>query len=314
MADSVFSTWECGEQFAAGQTIVRGTHTLGERDLFSDEGLAALIEQSPKEHVWFYAMGNDPEKPQEWKVGRRGTRSAADVIEAVKRGRLWVNVTHVERHQDAYTKLLADMYGELAARSPGFEVRDYACNVLISSPKAMVYYHADALPNMLWHVRGKKRFYLYPHLDGRFAPQDFLERIFAAEVSEELPYKKEFEDYASVFELGPGDILAWPQNSPHRVQNTEGLNVSLSTEHRTPEGTRRELVYCANHFLRQRLGLPAQSTNTSGTLAEAKTFGFRAVRKAAKILGRTTSRHNDPPIEFEVDLEAPNCVRSLTAG
>jgi quercetin dioxygenase-like cupin family protein len=32
-----------------------------------------------------------------------------------------------------------------------------------------------------------------------------------------------------VYQLEPGDVVSWPHNAPHRIENLDSLNVSLST-------------------------------------------------------------------------------------
>ncbi len=49
----------------------------------------------------------------------------------------------------------------------------------------------------------------------------------------------EFDAYATQFDLEPGDVLSWPQNSPHRVHVVEGLSVSISSFHQTERSAPR---------------------------------------------------------------------------
>jgi hypothetical protein len=110
-----------------------------------------------------------------------------------------------------------------------------------------------------------------------------MEDIFASFADEEVPYRNEFDEKATVFEMGPGDVLSWPQNSPHRVTNLEGLNVSLSTVHETADSDRRKLVYCANRLFRRSYRFPLHSVRESGIAAYLKRASFRAFRRAGMV-------------------------------
>lgn len=99
---------------------------------------------------------------------------------------------------------------------------------MISSPTAMVYYHCDATTNILWHIRGLKRIWVYPACDERFISQRLMEDIFASVMDEEVPYDPSFDDDAVAFDLKPRDVVSWPFNAPHRIMNLGTVNVSLS--------------------------------------------------------------------------------------
>ena len=50
--------------------------------------------------------------------------------------------------------LIDELYSQLAAQVSGFEPRKTQGTLLISSPGALVYYHADSPASVLWHIRG----------------------------------------------------------------------------------------------------------------------------------------------------------------
>ena len=114
----------------------------------------------------------------------------------------------------------------------------------------MVYFHVDGPPSFLWHVRGRKRVWVYPHLDERVLSRELLEDVYAGTRQEYVPYRSAFDDDAEVFDLEPGQVAMWPHNAPHRVTNLDSFNVSLVTDHWTPESRRRARLYKANRFLR----------------------------------------------------------------
>jgi hypothetical protein len=179
--------------------------------------------------------------------------------------------------------------------------------VLISSPQALVYYHADAPANMLWHVRGRKRIWIYPAMDERYLQRESLEDIFAGVRHEYLPYAADFDRDAVCYDVEPGQWVAWPHNAPHRVTNLEGLNISLATEHFTAESLRRQRVYVANRFLRKRCGVKNPSPREDGPVAILKTVAHRAIAR----FGLDPLQYKRYAPVLRVNARAPNCVSAL---
>jgi hypothetical protein len=261
-----------------GRVPVAGRHGLATHALFSDAALVELLDHHPREDLHALSMGVDPLRPEENRLALHDGVGGAELLRAVRDGRLWLNVTRVDRADARYGELIRALYAELAAQVPGFAPDATQGTLLISSPDALVYYHADGPANALWHIRGRKRVWVYPALDGDYVPRELLEDIIAGVRHEYVPYQAAFDAGARVYDLEPGDWLHWPQNAPHRVTNLQGINVSLSTEHFTRASRRRARVYRANRFLRTRLGWRNLSAREDGALALAKAVAHRAAR------------------------------------
>jgi hypothetical protein len=266
-----------------GAEVVAAKHNLHELNLFSDDGLVNFLERHPRHSLQAFTMGSDPTQYNEWYSVDTAGFSGRDILAAVARGRLWLNIHRVHLFHKEYRDLVDEIYGQLTSLCPAFRPLNRNATLIISSPQALVYYHADAQPNLLWHIRGKKRLWIYPAGDTSLIDQELMEDIFASFAYEEVPYKTEFDEKAAVFNVGPGDVLAWPQNSPHRVTNLEGLNVSLSTIHETADSDRRKLIYCANRLFRRSYRLPLRSVRESGIGGYLKRAGFRAFRRAGMV-------------------------------
>ena len=224
-------------------------------------------------------MGTDPLHREDWQPVDTTDVSGKDLLAAVKSGRIWYNILRLDLFDRRYREIIDRLYSEMAQASPGFTPVSTVGTLLLSSPNAMVYYHADGPPTTLFHIRGHKRMWIYP-LEERFVSQHFLEEIFGSAMDEEIPYSPEFDDYAEVFDLGPGDLVWWPQNAPHRIENLDTLNVSLSTRYHTEASERRKLVYNANRFFRKRLGLRQLAVDESGLASSVKCFSYRVCRRA----------------------------------
>lgn len=275
--NSYLSNWTPEDYRMLEKTILIAGHRVQETGLFTDEALCDLIDRHPQDYLTIAAMGNDQNK-FEWMTGIRGETSAADLLQAVKNGQLWVNLVSLGRFHPEYARMLNSIYDELERNSPGFKARNRSANLLISSPNAMVYYHIDLPVNMLWHLRGEKEVWVYPAFDDRFVSPRNIERLILGQMAEDMPYHAWFEDYAVSFKLQPGQMITWPQNTPHRVTNRDGLNVSLSTEHRNPLAKRRINVHLANHYLRQQFGCTNLSTDPRRWTAHIKEAYVRGMR------------------------------------
>lgn len=275
-----------------GVEPVQGRHDLADHPLFADAALARLLDGFPREHLQAHCSGSDPARLSDNHRVDLGDVDGAALLRAVRRGRLWLNLTRVDRIDAGYRQLIDQLYEQMVILLPGFAPEASQGTLLISSPSAQVYYHADAPPSVLWHLRGRKRVWIYPHHDVRYLDPRHLEDIFAGVRHEYLPYQPGYDTAAIVHDLAPGQWLAWPQNAPHRVSNLDGLNVSLATEHHTAHSRRRFRTQVANRFLRTRLGIRELSTETEGAMALAKTLTQRVARRLG--LDPLTVHHQPP--------------------
>ena len=270
--------WSGGKFNAFDSRVQLARHRLG--DLFNDEVLVDLLDKYPRNQLQAWTMGTDPRRREEWKPVDTEGVSGRELLAAVASGRLWYNILRMDLFDSRYRELIDQLYAEMTEDCPGFQPLSSVGTLLLSSPDAQVYYHADGPPTTLFHVRGKKRMWIYPAKDERFVSQYFMEEIFGSAMDEEVPYSPEFDEYAEVFDLEPGDAIWWPLNAPHRIVNLGTLNVSLSTRYRTEQSERRKLVYNANRFLRRKLGLRRLSVKETGWVSSLKCLAYLACRRS----------------------------------
>jgi hypothetical protein len=97
----------------------------------------------------------------------------------------------------------------------------------------------------------------------------------------------------------------WPLNAPHRVDNADFLNVSVTTEHWTPAIRRSQMINVANGVLRRHLGVVPGSRATSGP-----SFWAKAVLQAAwrRSPWARQAQRRCRPIEFRL---SPTAVGGL---
>ena len=309
MKSSLLNNWTDKEFNALEEGVLLAGHRLGESGLFNDEALIEILDTHPEEFLTISTMGQSSDV-FEWAEGYRNGVSASELLRLVKEGHLWMNVRRLMDFQAKHRDLIHELYDELQGGKPGFQAIQRTANLLISSPTALVHYHVDLPVNMLWHIRGRKRVWVYPHFDHRFVSKQVMEMVAVGELTEDVPYSAELDNYALQYDVQPGQLLTWPQHAPHRVENLDGMNVSLSTEHKNARAIRRNNMYEANYFLRKHFGFSNPSTDVEAWHAYAKQALARGVRLGNKFTSKQTESFTYSK-SFEVDPNEPNGVRWL---
>ena len=183
-----------------------------------------------------------------------------------------------------------------------------SAQLILSSPKARVPYHFDAAGVVLFHMRGRKRLFVYPG-DEAHLPERNMEQVVTRQTTEEIPYTRAFEADAQVMDLEPGDALTWPFYAPHRVENLDRFCVSLSTEFQTwPTRFRNGALY-THAVMRSRGGRP-RTTDTLSTPGMAARW---AASLALKRMGAMKSRIATYERDFEPEIGVADGAGALKA-
>ncbi|KAA5801102.1 hypothetical protein F1654_12900 [Alkalicaulis satelles] len=229
----------------------------------------------------------------------------------MREGKLWINLREAMNRDAVYKPLFEGLFAQLRRLNPGYRPISAYGGILISSPKAQVFYHADVSETLLLHVKGVKRFRIYPpHAPWLHEPS--MEGLLHKEKTEDMPFDPAWDADAATMDLTPGSFVSWPLHAPHRVENVEGLNVSITCEVVTKASLMRNAVLHANGAMR-RMGLKPRSTSTQGVQALAKLAFSKAWKAGMKIAG---PRKPMPKSEdtFEVDLGADTGYRDRAAA
>lgn len=305
--DRIFTGWKPEHSRLWGNTPIRIEHALAETGLFSDDALAELLHDYPREnydllHMAEQGTGN----LAHWTEGDLGGVSGAAALGAIYRGRLWLNLRRVHDVSRKHAALLDRIFAELEGHVPGLKTFKHNLGILISSPGAQVYYHSDLPGQSLWQIRGEKRVFVYPN-HAPFLPEDQIEGIVMGYTEAEIDYQPWFEDYASEFLLRPGEMLNWPLNGPHRVENLDNICVSVTTEHWTPEIRNLYAVRYANGVLRSRLGVTPPPVSTRGPLFWARAALAVGVKKS----GLLKRYGHEKKIEWALDPARADSMRPV---
>lgn len=278
-------------------------HRLNETGLFTDEALIELLEKHPHNMLDVCSMGdpNHPLYPNRFRTGDFRDVDGKTLLDGAKAGAIWINVRRGMNIHPEYKKVLDQMYGGIAEKT-GTKAYNANGGILISSPIAKVPYHFDKTETILWHVRGKKRMYLYPETE-EFIPDLAYERTLLSDLEDDLPYRKEFEEHAMAYDLEEGQAISWPLNSPHRVDNTE-FCISVTAEFSTRASGMKNAAMIANATLREKFGKVESYRDSNALKRQVKSYFGRALNKSKLAV----KAPNIDMVSFKIDPKSPNFI------
>jgi hypothetical protein len=306
MADKVFTSWDDTNSALWGHQPIKLAHRLDRSPLFSTEALAKLIERYPREHYSLVQTGARGAN-RVWREGDIGNLSGRQVMEAIARGGLWLNMRDVAMIDPPYGAMIDRMFEEVAAKVPNFVARNHQESILVSAPDAQVYYHADLPGQSLIQLVGRKRVYVYPNTPPFITPEH-LEDIALYNVEVDIPYASWYDRHAKVFDIGPGEMLSWELNAPHRVENLDTFSVSMTVSFSNDLIRRSQIVNLANGLLRHRFGYAPRTRNLRGPYFFAKAVLQKLYRDSGWVRRQRNARR---PIEFRLDTASPGEIIDL---
>lgn len=311
MTEPVLIDWNEDKRSEFRNGVMTARHRLHLAPEFTDLALAALLNRHPRELCDFCTMGDDPADRDSWRAGDPGAASGQALLEAVRQGKLWINLREAMNADTVYKPLFDALFGQLKRLNPGFKPLRVYGGILISSPKAQVFYHSDVSETLLLHVKGKKRFRIYPPR-GPWLEDISMEEVLHKTQTEDVPFDPAWDSDAALVDLNPGDFVSWPLHAPHRVENLEGLNVSITCEVVTQESVMKNAVLHANGALR-RMGYVPQSSSTKGVQAYAKLALSRSWKAFEGVSGLASKPLPKSETTFDVDLESETGYRDRAA-
>ncbi|WOR13833.1 hypothetical protein RYZ27_08640 [Hyphomonas sp. FCG-A18] len=297
--------WPQTTAAAFGNDLIYATHDLHKRDVFSDEGIIRILDEFPRDQLAIWKFGGHSEGLGESIRGQAPKASGAEIMEAVRSGKFWLNVRRSNLLLDYMAEIGQEIFGSLEDAT-GRKTRKQDMGLLISSPGIHVNYHLDIPIVALVQIRGEKTLWLYPN-DDIHAPADQIEDIVHMRREEDLPFRDGFDDNAIKIDLKPGMALTWPQAAPHRVQNADCVNVSLSCEYMTLPALMKANAIYTNGILRSQFGMNPQTARKLTPMNMSKAVAAQALKK----ITRHKPINKSTPPTFELDLSAENYARPL---
>jgi hypothetical protein len=304
--DKIFANWDNTHSVLWGHQPIQLATEMHKAPLFSTDTLAELIERFPREHYSLVQTGACG-SGRVWREGEIGNLSGRQVMDAIAAGGLWLNMRDVGAVDSRYRELVDGLFEGVAAKVPGFEARSHQESILVSSPDAQVYYHADLPGQGLIQIAGRKRVYVYPNTAPFITPRH-LEDIAVYNVEVDIPYETWYDRHAKVFDIGPGDMLSWELNAPHRVENLGTFSVSMTVSFTNDQIRRNEIVNLANGLLRHRFGYAPKARYLRGPSYFAKAVMQKLYRDSGWVKRERSARR---PTEFRLDAAQPGKILDL---
>lgn len=292
---TLIPAWSADQIAAFGRAPVAYRHGLLETGLFDDDALARQLERHPAELFDINLFDFDDAGQVSMRTGRKGDRDGQALLAGVKAGRVWIQMRRIQDHYPELAAVMTRAFADLAAHIPGFRPVQVTGQLILSAPGARVPFHADPPGVTLFHLRGRKRIWIYPP-DEAHMPARVMEQILLQQQTEDLPYRPEMDAAATVFDLEPGMALAWPLHSPHRIENQDSFNVSLSCDYLTWGARVTNGAHYANGVFR-RWGLPVAPAGRAPAAARAALWGASL---GLRRLGVVRSRLADFERSFEL--------------
>lgn len=283
-------------------------HDLVQRGFATDEALAEVLHRYPADLFDINLYDYDDEGQVSLRTGARGSLSGDQLLAAIQAGRLWVNLRDASTGCPDLWDAAMGEFRRIQATYPGMRAVTNAGQLIISSPAARVPYHFDAAGVVLFHLRGRKRIFVYPG-DEAHLPERNMEQVVARQTTEELPYVRAFEADAQVIDLEPGQALTWPLYAPHRVENLDRFCVSLSMDFQTWSSRIRNGALYTNAVIRSRGGDPRFTDGMSRPELAARW----AASLALKRVGGLTSKLNDFQRDFEPEVGVTDGAGAIRA-
>jgi hypothetical protein len=103
-------------------------------------------------------------------------------------------------------------------------------------------------------------------------------------------------------------MVQWPHTAPHRVENYDCLNVSMTVEYSTSATRRNYIVNLANGILRYQVGWTPRSRALSGPAFLAKAVLGKTLRNSPWVKKKKRKQ-----IEFRLDPNKLGAVVDLAA-
>ncbi|MBT2748641.1 MULTISPECIES: hypothetical protein [unclassified Lysobacter] len=283
-------------------------HRLHTDPGFDKAAIADLIGRYPRQNYSIVHMGEQGANGKRvWREGEFGGLDGHRVLDAIEHGRLWLNLRDGHDIDPSLRAAMMSLFAEAGALAPPVSSYDHRMGILVSSPNAQVYYHADLPGQGLLQLHGRKRIYLYPPRPPFLSPEG-LENIALSQLEVGLRYEPDFDQGAQVFDLEAGQGLFWPLNSPHRIENHDCLNISMTLEYWTQEIRRSHMINMANGILRRYFHHTPRNRRLSGPSFYAKAALQSLWRRSGRL---NALRRAARPVDFRLDPEYPGRIVDL---
>ena len=245
--------WDFSRRQSLGKDIVTAEHRLNELPFGSRQGLQDLLQKTPGNAVSIYGTGKSPAYPNEWQRGEPGSLAIAELVNALKLGRLWITLSDIDQHNASIARVSQRLAAELQECHVGLRILDPSADLILSSATTQYYFGCDPTPTVHFQLAGKLRLTVYP-CEERYVQQDELEQIASRGQRKQLYYEPAFDRSGSVVDLEPGQLFCAPHTMPYRIEACDAVNVCFRMRFRTRRSIRQTNVLAMNRLLKPWIG------------------------------------------------------------
>jgi len=182
--------------------------------------------------------------------GKRGRAGGETVLDAVKNGQLCITLREIEKAHPGLWGEIHKAFAELAPQIGITRASKMTGQMILSSATARFPYHFDVANTAVFHLRGVRRVWVYPTSEN-FLAQDEAEKAIMGVSDGQLTHVRIGDNAAWRFDIVPGEALALPLHSPHRIENDEGLCVTVVVSYETADSRIANGAYAAIGVLRR---------------------------------------------------------------
>ena len=251
------------------------THQLSHHPLLRLDALAdAALRMNPA-HV--ECRGHATKNGEDFSALDRKDKNVGQIIRSIESSNCWTMLRFVEQLPE-YRELLRETLANLETKimpQTGI-LKDLRAYIFISSPGTLTPFHFDPEYNILFQIKGRKQFSVFPPT----APylSDPLHEHFHISGENLLPWKSDFALRGTCHDIGPGDAVYVPYKSPHWVKVGTEPSISLSMTWRSRWSILQDDAYRMNAMLRK-WGYAPQSPAPWPQRSIAKSYGWKIFNK-----------------------------------
>lgn len=277
--DSAFKTLFPNKPF-------RIRHELANEPRLTLPAILDLVKQMPRDRIEYNSgKANVSQDPNATPLV---DLDPEEVVRQIETAGAWMVLKRVEI-VPAYRDLLQDVL-ESVARARGYadakeaNFTDIQGFLFCSSPNSTTPFHLDSEDNFFVQIHGDKQFAIFDNDDRTIASEDQIEHAITKHRN--IKYLDEHAAKGTVNELKPGEGVFVPYIWPHWVKTKDTYSISLAITWKTPEVKRRNDLYTANSFLRDR-GYPQKAPGVNPGADKAKIAVFRVFAALAAPLRKS---------------------------
>jgi len=281
-------------------------HTLHQNPLFSDSALIQILDSYPRKKIEIYTLGADEKSIDKSRRGSAEDLNGMQLLDAVKKGRIWLELRGANKVTPAYQQIADKMFAELHQMHHGLTTFSHDIGLVISSPGLQDFYQFDRQFTALFQVRGEKALRVWDPCEP-YISDEHLESQALTGLTPAIEFNPIWNQDAQAVALKPGIMATWAQNSPYRLVNSDALNVTLTACFLTPAALLRSNIIYGNATVRNKFGL-AQRLTAAPTPFNLVKMGLGRIAEQLNWFPRSIKAR---AITFRVEPAAPNAVREI---